>query len=59
MEAENKIITIKATVKPASRSRHPRIFMGIIGVNPPIEMFVLGSRFQAGDNNSIIAEALE
>ena len=58
-EAENKIRTIKAAVKPASGGRHPSTFMGMIGENPSIQMDILGGRFQDGYNSSMMLEALE
>ena len=34
VETEKKIITIKSSVQPVIGSRHPRIFMGMLGGNP-------------------------
>ena len=44
-DTENKRITIKMAVKPASRIHHTRIFMGMLGWNPKVQMYVLGISF--------------
>ena len=59
VESEKKIIAIKAAVQPASGSHNPGKFIGMLGGNPSIQMDGLGSRFQAPDNNYMVAEALE
>ena len=41
-------------VQLAIRILHPRTFMGMIGVNPSIQMTIIGSSFQAVDNNSMV-----
>ena len=45
MEAENKIIMIKAAVQPEIGSLHPRKFIDMLCGNPSIQMDELGSRF--------------
>ena len=47
------------SVKPASGIRHPRKFMGMLSGNLSLKMAGLGSSFQAGYNNYMVAEALE
>ena len=59
VESENKTRTIKAAVKPASGSCHPKKIMGMIGVNPSTQMALLGSSFQLEERNYMIAEAME
>ena len=59
VKSENKIITVKSSVQPASGSRNPRTFMGMIGGNNSIQMVGLGSIFQAGEKNSMVEESLE
>ena len=56
VEAEKKTITIKATVQPESGIRHPRRFMGMLGVNPSIKLSGLDSSFQSEEKNSMLAE---
>ena len=46
VEAEKNTITIKDAMQPDIRSRHPRIFMGMFGVNLSTQMNVLGIIFQ-------------
>ena len=58
VEVENKIRTIKVSVKPASGSRHPRTFVGILGGYPSIQISILGIIFQDEYNNYMVAEAL-
>ena len=55
VEAEKKIRTIKASVQPYSGSSYSRIFMGILGGNPSIQMVVLFSSFQSEEKNSMVA----
>ena len=59
VESENKIRTTEASLQPAIRVHHTRLFMVMLGGNPSIQMSILGVSFQAGDNNSMISEALE
>ena len=59
MESESKIKTTEVAEQPASRGRHTRTFIVMLGGNPSIQMSILGVIFQAGDNNSMISEALE
>ena len=33
--------------------------MGVLGVNPSVQMAILVSSFQVGDNNSMISESLD
>ena len=58
-EAEKKIRTIKAAVRPASGSRHPKIFMGMVSGNPSTQMSILGSSFKSEESNYMVAEAME
>ena len=57
-EAENKRRKIKAVVQPKNGNLRPRIFMGILGGNLSIQMYVLGSRFQDVDNKYMSEDAL-
>ena len=45
VEAEKNIKTIKAAVKPASRSHHPKTFIRMLTGNHSTKMSGLGSRF--------------
>ena len=59
VEAEKKIRTIKAAVKPASGSRHPKTFMVMLAVNHSIKMSGLVSSFQYEESNSMVMESME
>ena len=59
VEAENKIRTIKAAVRPESGSRHPKTFMVMLAVNPSTQMAVLGSRFQSEERNYMVAKSMD
>ena len=59
MELENKTRTTKVAIQEETGRHNTRKFTGIVGGNTSIKMAVLGSIFQAGDNNSLIVEALE
>ena len=59
VEAEKKTRTIKAAVKPAIGSLHPKIFMGILAGKPSTQMAGLGSSFQYKERKYIVAEAME
>ena len=59
VEAEDKIRTINVAVQPASGSRHPRIFMGVLAENLSTQMSSLGSSFQYEKSNSMVAEEME
>ena len=47
VEVEKNTRTIRMAVKPASGSRNPRTFMGILRVNTSIQIAGLGSSFQS------------
>ena len=47
VEVEKNTRTIRVAVKPASGSRNPRTFMGILRVNTSIQIAGLGSSFQS------------
>ena len=59
VEAENKTRTIKQLLQPASGSRHPRTFMGMLGGDPSEKMAGLVSSFQSKESNYMVAEAME
>ena len=59
VESEKKIRTITATVQPERGIRHTRTFMGMLGGNTLINMYGLGSIFQAVDNKYMLVEELE
>ena len=59
VETENKIRTIKAVMKPASRGLHPRTFICMLGEKTSIKMAILGGIFQAGKYNYMMLEPLE
>ena len=59
MESEKNITTIKPAVQTTSGSLHHKIFMGMLGENPSIQMVGLGSSVKYKKNRSIVAEALE
>ena len=59
MEAENKIIAIKAAVRPEIGISHPRTFMVMLGVKPSIHIYLSEIIFQSGYNKYMVSEALE
>ena len=59
VESESKITTTEVAEKPASRGRHTRTFMVMLGGNPSIQMYIFWVSFQAGDNNYMMSEDLE
>ena len=59
VESESKIKTTEVAEQPESIGRHTRTFMVMLGGNPSIQMSIFWVSFQAGDNNSMISEALE
>ena len=59
VEAEKKIRKKKVAVQPASGSRHPKTFIGMLGVNPITQMVGLGSIFQYEESSYMVAEAMK
>ena len=59
VEAEKNTRTIKISVQPESRSRHPKTFMGMLAGKSSTQMYDLCSSFQFDEINSIVAKAME